>query len=118
MEPLVAAAKAALPDGEYAEAWQRGQRLAWRELLDLARTLAMKEPDAAAPDADQLSHSLSPREIEVLRLLVEGRSDREIGAALFISRHTASNHVAGILAKLGLPSRAAAAAYAVRHGLA
>jgi DNA-binding CsgD family transcriptional regulator len=61
---------------------------------------------------------LTRREVEVLRLLVEGHSDREIANLLFVSRHTAAHHVASILAKLGLPSRAAAAAYAVRSGLA
>jgi non-specific serine/threonine protein kinase len=61
---------------------------------------------------------ITPREIEVLRLLAAGRSDREIAAELFVSRNTAANHVAHILAKLGVPSRAAAAAFAVRHGLA
>jgi DNA-binding NarL/FixJ family response regulator len=54
----------------------------------------------------------------VLCHLVEGRSDREVAEALFISRRTAAGHVASILSKLELPSRAAAAAFAVRHGLA
>jgi DNA-binding NarL/FixJ family response regulator len=51
-------------------------------------------------------------------LLAAGRSDKEIAAALFVSRRTAATHVAAILRKLGLSSRAAAAAHAVRHGLA
>jgi DNA-binding NarL/FixJ family response regulator len=53
-----------------------------------------------------------------VRLLVDGHSDREIAAALCIVRRTAETHVAGILNKLGLDSRTAVAAYAVRHGLA
>jgi DNA-binding CsgD family transcriptional regulator len=53
-----------------------------------------------------------------LRLLAEGRSDREIAATLFVSRNTAANHVKSILAKLGVSSRAGAAAAAVRRGLA
>ena len=57
------------------------------------------------------------REREVLGLVVAGRSDQEIAAALSVSRRTASTHVGNILGKLGLPSRAAAA-YAARHGLA
>jgi DNA-binding CsgD family transcriptional regulator len=64
-----------------------------------------------------LVEDLTVREAQVLRLLVEGQTDREIAAALFISTKTASNHVANILGKLGVPSRAAAAAFAVRHGL-
>ncbi len=46
-----------------------------------------------------------------------GHTDREIAAALFISRRTATTHLTHILDKLGLDSRTAAAAYAVRHGL-
>lgn len=60
---------------------------------------------------------LSDREIEVLRLVADGLSNREVGERLFISPHTVKRHVANILAKLGLPSRAAAAAAAARMGL-
>lgn len=60
---------------------------------------------------------LSAREIEVLSLLTEGLSDREIGQRLCISAHTVHRHVSNILTKLGLSSRAAAAAVAGRHGL-
>jgi DNA-binding CsgD family transcriptional regulator len=60
---------------------------------------------------------LSPRELDVLRLLVDGRSDREIAAALFISHRTVMTHVANILNKLGVSSRTAAASLAVRDGI-
>jgi NarL family two-component system response regulator LiaR len=53
----------------------------------------------------------------VLRLLIEGRSNREIATALYISPKTAANHVASILAKLGVESRTAAVSYSLRHGL-
>ena len=59
---------------------------------------------------------LSAREREVLRLLLDGRTNREIGAALFISDKTASSHVTHILDKLGVTSRGAAAAVAARAG--
>jgi DNA-binding NarL/FixJ family response regulator len=64
------------------------------------------------------SHTLSRRELEVLRLLVEGKSDREIAATLFISPHTVRRHVAGILGKLDVTSRTAAATWAVRNNIA
>lgn len=67
-------------------------------------------PSGAAP-------GLTAREVEVLKLLVEGRSNREIAAALFITVKTASVHVSNILAKLEVPSRGAAAATAHRLGL-
>ena len=59
--------------------------------------------------------SLSRREVEVLRLLGEGQSNREIAARLFISPKTAEHHVSRVYRKLGLKSRAEAAAYAVRN---
>ena len=58
------------------------------------------------------------REREVLRLIAEGRTNREIGAALFISAKTASVHVSNILGKLGVASRTEAAAVALRDGTA
>ena len=61
---------------------------------------------------------LTKREREVLRLIAEGRSNREIGAALFISAKTASVHVSNILGKLGVASRTEAAAVALRDGAA
>jgi DNA-binding CsgD family transcriptional regulator len=60
---------------------------------------------------------LTPRELEVLRLLVEGRSNRQIAEQLFISGKTASVHVTNILTKLGVHSRLEAAAMARRLGL-
>jgi non-specific serine/threonine protein kinase len=60
---------------------------------------------------------LTPRERDVLRLLIEGHSNPEIGAVLFISPKTVRNHVTKILAKLGVESRTAAATFALRHGL-
>jgi DNA-binding NarL/FixJ family response regulator len=61
--------------------------------------------------------NLTARELEVLRLLVEGRSNREIAEQLFISNKTASVHVTNLLAKLGVHSRLEAAAMARRLGL-
>jgi DNA-binding CsgD family transcriptional regulator len=69
-----------------------------------------------ASDAPNLA-GLSHREVEVLRLVAQGLSDKEIAAKLVVSRHTVHRHVSSILAKLGLPSRAAAATYAAQHGL-
>jgi len=61
---------------------------------------------------------LSPRELEVLRLIARGQGNPEIANTLSISPRTAKNHVSNILAKLGLPSRVQAAVYAVERGLA
>ena len=60
---------------------------------------------------------LSPREREVLLLLAQGQTNQEIADALFISHRTSTTHVRNILNKLGLDSRTAVAAWAIRHGL-
>ncbi len=85
-----------------------------------ARAEAAKVAKAAREPAstDAVTHGLTPRELEVLRLLAEGRSDREIGAVLFISHRTVMRHVATVLAKLGVENRTAAARHALRQGLA
>lgn len=70
------------------------------------------EAPRAAGDTD-----LSPRELEVLRLVAVGLSDAEIAEQLVLSPHTVHRHVANIRTKLRLPSRAAAAAHAARTGL-
>ena len=80
-----------------------------------AAALPIRESDLAATPADP--YGLSPREREVLAMLVDGRSNGEIAKELFISPKTASVHVTHILDKLGVNSRGAAAAVAVRAGL-
>jgi DNA-binding CsgD family transcriptional regulator len=63
------------------------------------------------------SHELTKRELEVLRLLSAGETNREIAAGLFVSVRTVDRHVSNIYAKLGVSSRAAATSYAHQHGL-
>jgi DNA-binding CsgD family transcriptional regulator len=76
-------------------------------------------PDLARvePRAKGDSHGLSDRELEVLRLVAAGKSNREIAAELVISEHTVARHVQNIYRKLRLSSRAAATAFAFEHDL-
>ena len=60
---------------------------------------------------------LSARELEVLGLVAEGKTSREIAAALNISEHTVRRHIENTFAKVGVSSRAAAIVYAYEHGL-
>jgi DNA-binding NarL/FixJ family response regulator len=60
---------------------------------------------------------LSPREVEVLRLVAAGKTNQAIAAELFLSDRTVERHVSNILTKLGVGSRTAAAAYAFQHGI-
>jgi DNA-binding NarL/FixJ family response regulator len=74
-------------------------------------------PDLARFEVTPKRHGLSPRELEVLRLVASGRTNREIAASLVISEHTVARHVQNIFAKLDLSSRVAATAFAFEHDL-
>jgi DNA-binding NarL/FixJ family response regulator len=63
-------------------------------------------------------HSLSERELEILRLIAQGASNRQIAGQLYLSENTVRTHLVHILGKLGLENRVQAAAYALRNGLA
>jgi ATP/maltotriose-dependent transcriptional regulator MalT len=69
------------------------------------------------PDGARRHGVLTPRELDVLRLVARGLSDAEIADALVVSPHTVHRHVANVRAKLRMPSRSAAVAYASREGL-
>jgi DNA-binding CsgD family transcriptional regulator len=90
------------------------EALARRARIDLKRD----DRPAEAPNAALEQFELTPREIEVLALLADGMTNREIAGHLFISDKTASAHVSHILSKLSVPNRVAAAATAHRLGVA
>jgi DNA-binding CsgD family transcriptional regulator/tetratricopeptide (TPR) repeat protein len=90
--------------------------------LDAARQAFVSlgaRPDVAVVDRllTGAGGPLSPREREVLRLVAVGRSNHEIATELVLSERTVARHVSNILAKLQVPSRTAAAAYAFEHAL-
>ena len=72
----------------------------------------------AGPKTEPRPDDLTPRELEVLGLVAQGLSNREIAQALSISEKTVKTHVSNILAKLHLADRTQAAIYALRHGVA
>jgi DNA-binding CsgD family transcriptional regulator/tetratricopeptide (TPR) repeat protein len=93
------------------EAAELAERIGMPALRGRIRALGSAAPRAGRPDG------LSSREVEILRLVARGLSNREIGRTLFISEHTAANHIRSILRKTRCANRTEAASYAHRHGL-
>jgi ATP/maltotriose-dependent transcriptional regulator MalT len=84
---------------------------------DLARVEALVDPGRPGDAVTPARHGLTAREVEVLRLVAAGGTNRAIAADLFLSEKTVARHLSNIFTKLGLPSRAAATAFAYQHGL-
>ncbi len=79
--------------------------------------LVANDLDRASPGA-LTSQSLTPRELEALRLIARGLSNQEIATALFLQERTIAKYVSSILNKLHVSNRTQAALYAIREGLA
>ncbi|MDQ2651700.1 MAG: LuxR C-terminal-related transcriptional regulator [Chloroflexota bacterium] len=115
-ERVVAHARSVLGETRFIEAFAAGQAMALHDAYAMAMDVLAA---AAAPQTPAAAEELglTPRQIEVLRLVAEGMSDREIAEALFLSPRTVGWHVTHLLTRLGVQSRAAAAAAAIRSGL-
>jgi len=123
-EALAEAGQRAEAEREWSQAVQVADELGAAPLrsalADLGRRARLGRQsggDRSGGDASGVLSGLTTREVEVLRLLAAGRSNREIAAALFIAPKTASVHVSNILGKLGAASRTEAAAIALQAGL-
>lgn len=104
-----------LPETDLIDDMARGSAMSMEELGEEIERIVLPEPGPGEmPNAPSL---LTPRETEVARLLVEGKTNPEIAAQLFISERTVQSHVANIMAKLGVNSRTAAVARVVRDRL-
>jgi predicted ATPase/DNA-binding CsgD family transcriptional regulator len=116
----VAAVRAALGEAPFAAAWTAGRTAPLDD--SIADALAIEASAAAGGSVERPPPAhpdrLTAREVEVLRLLAAGRSNREIAAELVVSVRTAEHHIGSIYAKIGARRRADAVAYARRHGLA
>jgi ATP/maltotriose-dependent transcriptional regulator MalT len=111
---LVGLACRALGDKESAALELAAARQAF-ELLDAAPDLARIDRLEGSSPSD--AHGLSRRELEVLRLVAAGKTNREIASTLVVSEHTIARHLQNIFAKLGVTSRTAATAFAFQHEL-
>ena len=116
VDQATALAQEALGAEPFAVAWEAGR--AHPEVV-IADALGEREASAATTGESPVAaaRGLTARERDVLGLLVAGNTDKEIAAALGISRRTVAFHVAAVRSKLDAPSRTAAATIAVRDGL-
>jgi predicted ATPase/DNA-binding CsgD family transcriptional regulator len=106
-DQTVARVRSGLGEAAFSAAWAAGRALSLADAVTEAMSLDIP---TSAPEADTPSdrHGLTPRELEVLRLLRRGLSNREISERLYVSERTAQTHVGNILAKLGVHTRAEA----------
>jgi non-specific serine/threonine protein kinase len=119
VKPIMTALRDALGAERFSVAWKEGRLLTLQQAIDAAlavhvgpaRSVTLTTGGGAALPG------LTEREMEVLRLLAAGQSNREVAEKLFISPTTAARHVANIYTKLGIDSRAKAVAFAHHHGL-
>jgi DNA-binding CsgD family transcriptional regulator len=110
IERLTDEIRARLGDGLFLEHWQAGRDLPLDAAVTLARQVEIPPPPAIPAGLTQ--RGITTREREVLCLLADGRTDREIADALFLGRRTVHTHVSRLLAKLGVPNRRQAIAVA------
>ena len=88
---------------------------AGEQLLDQAAKARVIERLRRGPEEDELIARLSPQERQVLGLLAEGLTNRQIGARMYLAEKTIKNYVTSVLSKLGVARRTEAAVYAARH---
>jgi predicted ATPase/DNA-binding CsgD family transcriptional regulator len=119
LERCLTRLQAELDDSRYTALNAEGRSLGHNQVLAEAGTMLTVDAKATAIAArgEHSPSRLTSRELDVLRLIVEGRSDAQIGAALFISRRTVTTHTSSIFGKLGVTGRTEAAAMAVRRGI-
>jgi predicted ATPase/DNA-binding CsgD family transcriptional regulator len=124
-ERTVEGIRAQLVKAVFAAAHDQGRSMTLDEVLAVQEAVIGSAPlpaeqplPAPAKSAPFYPHDLTPREVEVLKLVAVGSSNQEIADTLVISERTVNSHLVHIFNKLGVNSRAAAAAFAIRHKLA
>jgi DNA-binding CsgD family transcriptional regulator len=115
---LLAGAYEAMGDADAAQRERASARTCFQRLGAAVDLAALDAATGGGPLTDGPATGLSPRELEVLRLVAEGKTNREVAAELFLSEKTVARHVSNIFTKLGVSSRSAATAFAFSQGLA
>jgi non-specific serine/threonine protein kinase len=119
MDPILADLQATLGPERFAAAWEQGAALSREDAVAAALALRAETGGAPSSAAQRAAEAdgLTAREVEILRLIAEGRVNREVADVLYISPATVARHIANIYRKLDIDSRAKLAAYALRHDL-
>ena len=118
---LVSLVRERMDEATFVSSWDAGAFLLLEDVMAEADDILasiVDSPMIERSETQSLPGDLTPREVDVVRLLAAGKSNREIADALYIGHSTVITHVRHILRKLDQDSRAAVAAWAVRHGLA
>lgn len=127
-ERVLAEARERVTPLRFQEAWAAGQQMTLAQAIDHALdAVAVPEPLPAAPllevavsshpKAEQKLAGLTDRELEIVRLVARGLTNRDAAKLLFISQRTVDSHIQNIFAKLDLSSRSQLVAWAFEHGL-
>jgi predicted ATPase/DNA-binding CsgD family transcriptional regulator len=114
----VASARAQLGEEAFAAAWAEGRMMTAEQALVAQGPAAVPQPTATAPRPPAYSAGLTVREVEVLQLVAQGLTNIQIAQQLILSEKTVTNHLTHIFNKTTTENRAAATAFAIRHGLA
>jgi DNA-binding NarL/FixJ family response regulator len=122
-ERAVATTRAQLGEERFAAAWAEGREMTLEQVLaEQGRAtpptvLTIQQPTGTAAPPPAYPGELTPREVEVLRLLASGLSNAQVAEKLIISPRTAHAHVRSIYSKLLITSRSSATRYAIDHKL-
>jgi non-specific serine/threonine protein kinase len=111
--------RATLRREAFKAAWAQGRAMPLTQAIEYAlqTSLEREQPRTARQVEKRRYGGLTPRERQVAALFAQGKSNREIAAALVLSERTITTHVANVLSKLGFSSRTQIAAWAVEKGL-
>jgi non-specific serine/threonine protein kinase len=120
VERWLPAVRRGVPDAVYARNWEAGRELTIQEAIALALSIhpsGAVDSTTRGRDRDVEVSGLTAREVEVLRLVARGQSNKEIAAELVLSVRTVERHITNIYGKIGARGKADATAYAIHRGL-
>jgi DNA-binding CsgD family transcriptional regulator len=117
-EPYLAAARSRLGEAAWDVAYAEGREMTFEESVDYALSVEKHPTTPASAPAPGYPAGLTPREMQVLRMVAQGMASAEVAKELFVSTRTVDTHLTSIYHKLGISSRAAATRFALEHGLA